>query len=179
MLKYSTFTPFTKAGAAVDTACTTALDPMWLGKKTAAAATLERRERAHQGACLVHVRRTTRARPPAAPRCLPPHRRWLAAWRRRETLIAYAFVAPWLIGMCAFYLGPMIASFVYSFTDYPIIAKPHWAGLANYRTLSRRRPVPRRARGDGDLHARLGRALRRRRARPRAALQHAACPGSG
>jgi hypothetical protein len=39
MLKYSTFTPFTKAGAAVDTACTTALDPMWLGKQTAATAT--------------------------------------------------------------------------------------------------------------------------------------------
>ena len=39
MLKYSTFTPFTKAGAAVDTACTTALSPMWLGKQTAAVAT--------------------------------------------------------------------------------------------------------------------------------------------
>ena len=39
MLKYCTFTPFTKGGAAVDTACTTALDPMWLGKQTAAQAT--------------------------------------------------------------------------------------------------------------------------------------------
>ena len=51
-------------------------------------------------------------------------RRWLARWRRRETLVAYLFVAPWLVGMTAFYLGPTIASFVYSFTKYPIIAKP-------------------------------------------------------
>ncbi len=47
--------------------------------------------------------------------------------------------------MCAFYLGPMIASFIYSFTDYPIIAKPHWAGLENYRTLL----------DDGQFHAAL------------------------
>jgi fructooligosaccharide transport system substrate-binding protein len=38
MLKHSTFTPFTKVGAAVDNACITAFDPMWLGKETAAAA---------------------------------------------------------------------------------------------------------------------------------------------
>jgi ABC-type glycerol-3-phosphate transport system substrate-binding protein len=39
MIKYSTFTPFTKVGQAVDTACITALAPMWLGQKTAAQAT--------------------------------------------------------------------------------------------------------------------------------------------
>jgi maltose-binding protein MalE len=39
MLKHGTFTPFTKAGANIDTAATTALSPMWLGKKSAADAT--------------------------------------------------------------------------------------------------------------------------------------------
>jgi len=39
MVKHATFTPFTKAGAAIDTACTTALSPMWLGQETAAKAT--------------------------------------------------------------------------------------------------------------------------------------------
>jgi ABC-type glycerol-3-phosphate transport system substrate-binding protein len=39
MLDHSTFTPFTKVGQAVDTACITAFDPMWLGKETATAAT--------------------------------------------------------------------------------------------------------------------------------------------
>jgi multiple sugar transport system permease protein len=56
-------------------------------------------------------------------------------WRRRETLIAYLFVAPWLIGMTVFYIGPMVASFVYSLTDYPIIDEPRWVGLDNYRQL--------------------------------------------
>jgi len=72
-------------------------------------------------------------------------RRWLARWRRRETLVAYLFVAPWLVGMTAFYLGPTIASFVYSFTKYPIIAKPTWTGLSNYREIL----------SDGDFHQAL------------------------
>ncbi|MBA3735634.1 MAG: sugar ABC transporter permease [Actinobacteria bacterium] len=37
--------------------------------------------------------------------------------------------------MSVFYLGPTLASLVFSFTDYPIIATPRWAGLKNYRTL--------------------------------------------
>ena len=64
-----------------------------------------------------------------------PQRRWGHRWRKRETLVAYLFVAPWLIGMSAFYIGPMVASFVYSLTDYPIIATPRWVGLANYRQM--------------------------------------------
>jgi ABC-type glycerol-3-phosphate transport system substrate-binding protein len=39
MIDHSTFTPFTKAGAAVDTAAIQALAPLWLGKQSAAAAT--------------------------------------------------------------------------------------------------------------------------------------------
>jgi multiple sugar transport system substrate-binding protein len=39
MIKYSSFTPFTKVGQAVDTASITSLAPMWLGQKTAAEAT--------------------------------------------------------------------------------------------------------------------------------------------
>jgi multiple sugar transport system substrate-binding protein len=39
MIKHSTFTPFTKAGAAIDTAAIQALAPLWLGNQTAAQAT--------------------------------------------------------------------------------------------------------------------------------------------
>jgi len=39
MLKHSTFTPPTKIGAGVDTACITALGPLWLGQQTAVEAT--------------------------------------------------------------------------------------------------------------------------------------------
>jgi multiple sugar transport system permease protein len=64
-----------------------------------------------------------------------PHAR-RSRWRRRETLIGYAFVSPWIVGMVVFYLGPTLASFALSFTDYPIIASPTWAGLDNYRELA-------------------------------------------
>jgi multiple sugar transport system permease protein len=61
-----------------------------------------------------------------------PRRRW----NRRETLVAYALLSPWIIGMAAFYLGPMLASLAYSFTRYPIIAAPTWAGTDNYKRLA-------------------------------------------
>jgi len=64
-----------------------------------------------------------------------PRRRWGHRWRKRETLVAYLFVSPWLVGMSAFYIGPMMASFAYSLTDYPIIAKPQWIGLGNYQEM--------------------------------------------
>jgi ABC-type glycerol-3-phosphate transport system substrate-binding protein len=39
MVRHSTYTPFTKAGSAVDNACTAALSPMWLGQQKATVAT--------------------------------------------------------------------------------------------------------------------------------------------
>jgi multiple sugar transport system permease protein len=63
-------------------------------------------------------------------------KRWFAQWGKRETLVGYAFVSPWLIGMSAFYLGPMIASAIYSLTSYPIIARPHWIGFRNYSDIA-------------------------------------------
>jgi len=56
-------------------------------------------------------------------------------WVKRETLAGYAFVSPWIIGMVVFYIGPMVASLIYSFTNYPIIGSPSWTGISNYRTL--------------------------------------------
>jgi len=41
MIAHSEFTPFTKVGQAVDTTSITSLAPMWLGQKTAAAATAD------------------------------------------------------------------------------------------------------------------------------------------
>jgi multiple sugar transport system permease protein len=38
--------------------------------------------------------------------------------------------------MAVFYIGPMLASLYYSFTNYPIIGSPTWTGLANYRALT-------------------------------------------
>lgn len=60
---------------------------------------------------------------------------WWRTLAGREALTGYLFIVPWLIGMCAFYIGPMIASLYFSFTNYPIIGSPKWIGLANYESL--------------------------------------------
>jgi multiple sugar transport system permease protein len=59
-------------------------------------------------------------------------RKWLTM-DRREALFFYLFIAPWLIGLLIFTIGPIIASLVFSFTDYAIIAAPEWTGISNYK----------------------------------------------
>jgi multiple sugar transport system permease protein len=50
----------------------------------------------------------------------------------KRSLWGYLFVLPWLIGLFGFIVGPMVASFYWSFTAYDIVSSPHWVGLANY-----------------------------------------------
>lgn len=49
----------------------------------------------------------------------------------RETAYGYVFILPWLIGILCFTIGPMIFSFITSFTDYNMI-KMNFVGLDNY-----------------------------------------------
>ena len=51
---------------------------------------------------------------------------------RQEYIAFYLFASPWLIGLLFLTLGPMIASFLLSFSDYPVITPPKWIGVANY-----------------------------------------------
>lgn len=50
----------------------------------------------------------------------------------RQALWGYLLLLPWLLGMIIFILGPIIASFYFSFTDYEGMGTPIWIGLANY-----------------------------------------------
>lgn len=52
----------------------------------------------------------------------------------RENVEGYLFVAPWLIGLLTFTLGPMLYSLYLSFCRYDPrgMLPPHWVGLANY-----------------------------------------------
>lgn len=59
----------------------------------------------------------------------------LSASRRREALTGYLFIAPWLFGFIVFFLGPIIASLVLSFTRWNIVGDPIWVGLDNYVTI--------------------------------------------
>ena len=54
---------------------------------------------------------------------------------RKAVLTGLAFVSPWLIGFLVFTLYPVFASAYLSFTDYRVLAPPHWVGMANYRNL--------------------------------------------
>jgi multiple sugar transport system permease protein len=57
------------------------------------------------------------------------------SWRRRGDRAAYLFLAPWLLGMAVFTLGPILASLYLSFTEYSLVAPPEWLGLENYREM--------------------------------------------
>jgi len=51
---------------------------------------------------------------------------------KKEAIWGYLFIMPWIIGFLGLRLGPMIASFFLSFTEYAIISPPKFVGLANY-----------------------------------------------
>lgn len=53
-------------------------------------------------------------------------------WRRWRGFI---LVLPWLIGFIAFDLGPFVASFFLSLTDWNIAEAPRYIGFENYREL--------------------------------------------
>lgn len=48
---------------------------------------------------------------------------------------AWLFLIPTLLGLFVFRLGPMVAAFILSFTEWTILVKPKWVGLNNYREL--------------------------------------------
>ena len=50
----------------------------------------------------------------------------------REARIFYLCVAPWVIGFILFELGPMLASFVLSFTRWDILSPPVFVDIRNY-----------------------------------------------
>jgi multiple sugar transport system permease protein len=53
---------------------------------------------------------------------------------KRETAWAYFFLAPQLVGLIAFALGPMIAVLILSFGSWDLIHAFHWAGFSDYTT---------------------------------------------
>jgi len=74
----------------------------------------------------------SRSAAPGSPRRA---RRWLGGFQKGETWAAYAFLLPWIIGFLVFTSGPMVASFILSFTEYDVINPPINVGLDNYRQL--------------------------------------------
>lgn len=69
------------------------------------------------------------------------HARLLRHWgrlsnARREGIAGYLFISPWLLGFLLFSLLPIGAVFYLGLTEYNIIGKASWVGLANYKELA-------------------------------------------
>jgi len=54
---------------------------------------------------------------------------------RREAIEGYLFISPWIAGLLIFVLGPIIASFYFSLTDYEVVKAPVFVGPKNYDRL--------------------------------------------
>ena len=75
-----------------------------------------------------------------APGPLSRARRWLSAFRERETWAAYLFILPWVFGFVFLTAGPMVWSLALSFTNYGVeqiagFSETESVGTANYRQL--------------------------------------------
>ena len=57
-----------------------------------------------------------------------------ANYRKRDYQ-AFLYIMPWLIGFAILQLYPFISSFIFSFADYSIGAKPNFIGVGNYKKL--------------------------------------------
>jgi multiple sugar transport system permease protein len=54
---------------------------------------------------------------------------------RRRGWVAFAFLAPSLLGMALFFLYPLLMTVVYSFTTFDLSNPPRWNGFANWKFL--------------------------------------------
>lgn len=61
--------------------------------------------------------------------------RRMTSYRRRQLRMGLLFVSPWIVGLCAFTLYPIAASFYYSFTYYDVLTPARFIGLDNYIAL--------------------------------------------
>jgi len=54
---------------------------------------------------------------------------------RREAILFYVLVAPWVIGFILLTLGPMLWSLYLSFTRWDVLTPPQWIGIDNYKFI--------------------------------------------
>ncbi len=54
---------------------------------------------------------------------------------RQDNKAAFFFLLPWILGLIGITLGPMLASLYLAFTDYNLLQRPSFIGLANFSHL--------------------------------------------
>ena|SRR5579859_2765378 len=53
--------------------------------------------------------------------------------KAQRALWGYVLLLPWILGLIIFIIGPILASFYFSLTDFEGMGTPAWIGLANYQ----------------------------------------------
>jgi multiple sugar transport system permease protein len=60
---------------------------------------------------------------------------WMKRWLKGETMLAWVFILPSLIGFIVFYAVPAVRGLLISFTNWDLLSTPRFVGLANYQKL--------------------------------------------
>ncbi|NLA58392.1 MAG: sugar ABC transporter permease [Firmicutes bacterium] len=55
--------------------------------------------------------------------------------KTKENIYGYIFISPWLLGFIFLSIGPMVMSFLFSFTDYDYFSPLRFVGLSNYEEI--------------------------------------------
>lgn len=63
---------------------------------------------------------------------LPVRRRIPSGLARREAVLGYVYISPWLAGFLIFTLGPLLYALYLSFHEYSIVSPPRYVGLQQY-----------------------------------------------
>ena len=68
-------------------------------------------------------------------RSLSRERAFHVSSKRGENVSGFLMLLPWLIGFLLFMLGPVIAAFCFSFTEWDLVGKPRWIGAWNFKEM--------------------------------------------
>jgi multiple sugar transport system permease protein len=60
---------------------------------------------------------------------------WVKSWLSGETLLAWLFILPSLVGFAVFYAYPAVRGLWISFTNWDLLGEPKFIGIANYQKL--------------------------------------------
>jgi len=75
----------------------------------------------------------------------PPKLGLLDRWSRKKTLVAYVFLTPMLLGVCVFFVYPLVMTVFYSFTTFNLFNTPKWNNFANWKYLFTQDPIVKQA----------------------------------
>lgn len=69
---------------------------------------------------------------------VPPRAKpaWVRRWFSHETLVAWLFILPSLIGFITFYAVPAVRGLYFSFTDWDMLSEPRFIWFDNYTKIA-------------------------------------------